>query len=148
MTTKPVVSLRQRALNALSRREYSRRELQHKLAGFAEEGDDIEALLDDLQRRKWLSDERFTEQVIHARQSRQGSMKIAHELREKGVAEDVVASALANVDDLQNAKVVWQKKFDSVPKTPVDWAKQARFLQSRGFSFDVIKRVLNDAPKE
>jgi regulatory protein len=152
VTTKPVISLRQRALNALSRREYSRHELQHKLAAFAEEGDDssgeIAALLDDFQKRGWLSDERFAEQVVHARQSRYGSMKIAHELREKGVDDGLVASAVDGLDDLQNAKNVWQKKFGIAPKTREVWAKQARFLQSRGFGFDVIKRVLNDTPEK
>ncbi|HEY7987171.1 MAG TPA: recombination regulator RecX [Methylophilaceae bacterium] len=151
MTTKPVISLRQRALNYLSRREHSRRELQHKLAAFAEEGednsDDIAVLLDDFQKRGWLSDERFAEQVVHARKNRYGSMKIAHELREKGVDDGLVASAMDGVDDFQNAKNVWQKKFGDVPKTREAWAKQARFLQSRGFGFDVIKRVLNDSPE-
>jgi regulatory protein len=151
VTTKPVISLRQRALNYLSRREHSRRELQHKLAAFAEEGednsDDIAVLLDDFQKRGWLSDERFAEQVVHARKNRYGSMKIAHELREKGVDDGLVASAMDGVDDFQNAKNVWQKKFGDVPKTREAWAKQARFLQSRGFGFDVIKRVLNDSPE-
>lgn len=152
MTTKPVISLRQRALNYLSRREHSRRELQHKLAAFAEEGDDntdeINALLDDFQKRGWLSDERFAEQVVHARKSRYGSMKIAQELREKGVDEGLVANAVDAVDDLQNARNVWQKKFGAAPASREAWAKQARFLQSRGFSFDVIKRVLNDTPEQ
>lgn len=156
MTTKPVISLRQRALNYLSRREYSRRELQHKLAAFIEEEsggedeghDEIDALLDDFQKRGWLSDQRFAEQVVHARQSRYGSMKIAHELREKGVDDALVANALDSLDDFQNAKAVWQKKYGSLPQTRQDWAKQARFLQSRGFGFDVIKRVLNDSPEE
>ncbi len=156
MTTKPVISLRQRALNYLSRREHSRRELQHKLAAFAEEDhdstDETSALLDDFQKRGWLSDERFAEQVAHARKSRYGSMKIAHELREKGVDEGLVANAVDALDDFQNAKNVWQKKFghlskNQLPNTREAWAKQARFLQSRGFGFDVIKRVLNDTPE-
>jgi regulatory protein len=141
-------TLRQRALNYLSRREYSRRELQHKLAAFIEEessGDEITTLLDDFQKRGWLSDQRFAEQVVHARQSRYGSMKIAHELREKGVDDALVANAVDSVDDFHNAKAVWQKKFGQLPATREAWAKQARFLQSRGFGFDVIKRVLNDA---
>lgn len=148
MTTKPELSLRQRALNALSRREHSRRELQHKLAAFAEEGDDIEGLLDDFQRRGWISDARFAEQVVHAKASRYGSLKIAHELREKGVDDALVAQAVAEVNDLQNAKTAWLKKFGTLPGGREAWAKQARFLQSRGFGFEVIKRVLNDTPED
>lgn len=135
-------NLRQRALDYLSRREHSRRELQHKLAAFAEEGDDVEALLDDFQKRGWLSDERFSEQVVHARKGRYGSLKVAQELREKGVAEHLVEQAVAGMSDLQNARMVWQKKFGQLPQSREEWAKQARFLRGRGFGFDVIKAVL------
>lgn len=140
------ISLRQRALDLLARREHSRQELGRKLARHAEEGvdltDEIAALLDDFQKRGWLSDERFAEQVVNTRKSRYGSLKVAHELRAKGVAEHVVHEALADTDDLQAARVVWQKKFGYLPETREAWAKQARFLQSRGFGFDVIKKIL------
>lgn len=148
MTNKPAISLRQRALDYLSRREHSRRELQHKLAAFAEEGDDVDALLDDFQKRGWLSDERFSEQVVHARKGRYGSLKVAHELREKGVTDSLVEEAVAGMDDLKSAQAVWQKKFGETPKNPEAWAKQARFLQSRGFGFDIIKRVLKGDPED
>ena len=144
MTNKPAIALRQRALDYLSRREHSRRELQHKLAALAEEGDDVEALLDDFQKRGWLSDERFAEQVVNTRKSRYGSLKVAHELREKGVAEHLVEQALSGMDDVKHARTVWQKKFGQMPRSREEWAKQARFLQSRGFGFDVIKQVLRD----
>jgi len=142
--------LRQRALNYLSRREHSRRELQHKLAGFAEEGDDLEALLDDFQRRGWLSDERFAEQVVHSRKGRYGSLKVAHELREKGVSETLADQAVSELadTDLANARAICRRKYGGPPENREEWAKQARFLQSRGFGFDVIKRVLNEAPDE
>lgn len=144
---KPVVSLRQRALNALSRREHSRQELARKLAAYIEEGDDtgeaqITAVLDDFQQRGWLSDQRFAEQMVHAKTGRYGSLRVAHELREKGVAEDLVAQATDGLDDVKNARAVWQKKFGVRPENRETWAKQARFLQSRGFGFDVIKKVL------
>lgn len=99
-------------------------------------------MLDDFQKRGWLSDERFAEQVVNTRKSRFGSLKVAHELREKGVAEHVVEQATAGLNDLENARSVWQKKFGTLPETREAWAKQARFLQSRGFGFDVIKKVL------
>lgn len=146
MTIKPANSLRARALGLLARREHSRQELQRKLAA-CEEGDgsseEIDVLLEEFQRRGWLSDERFAEQVVNTRKSRFGSLKVAHELREKGVAEHVVEEATAGMDDLESAREVWQKKFGSLPETREAWAKQARFLQSRGFGFDIIKKVLN-----
>lgn len=112
-----------------------------------DEGEDrseeIQAILDDFQKRGWLSDERFAEQVVNTRKNRYGSLKVAHELREKGVADHVVEQATASIDDLENARRVWQKKFGALPDSREAWAKQARFLQSRGFGFEVIKKVLN-----
>lgn len=151
MTSTPQVkSLRQRALDYLTKREYSYVELWQKLKPFAEEHDDIPALLEDFKKRGWLSDARFTEQIIHARQSKFGSARIAHELREKGVADHLIAEAMGQVKDneLENAKEVWRKKFKTSPKSREEWGKQARFLQSRGFGFDMIKKVLSAAETE
>lgn len=132
-------------MDYLAKREYSYYELGLKLKGFAEETDDIEALLADFKARGWLSDARFTEQIVHARQAKFGSAKIAHELREKGVADDLIANAIGQVknSELENAHEVWRKKFKAAPQTREEWAKQARFLQSRGFGFEIIKKVLN-----
>jgi regulatory protein len=143
-------TLRQRALEYLGKREYSYTELGQKLKAYADEVDDIPALLDDFKARGWLSDARFTEQIVHARQSKFGSAKIAHELREKGVADELIADAIAQVKDneLENATEVWRKKFKAGPKNREEWAKQARFMQSRGFGFDMIKKVLNAAEAE
>jgi len=145
LKTAPEKSLRQRALDYLGKREYSYAELWQKLKPFAEEHDDIPALLEDFKNRGWLSDARFTEQVIHARRAKFGSARIAHELREKGVADHLIADAIGQVKDneLENATEVWRKKFRAGPKSREEWAKQARFLQSRGFGFDMIKKVLN-----
>jgi len=62
------------------------------------------------------------------------------------VADDLIANAVADVkaNELQNAIEVWQKKFKVSPGNRDEWAKQARFLQSRGFGFDVIKKILNN----
>lgn len=143
-------TLRQRALEYLGKREYSYMELGQKLKAYADEDDNIPALLEDFKARGWLSDARFTEQIVHARQSKFGSAKIAHELREKGVADELIADAIEQVKDneLENATEVWRKKFKSSPKSREEWAKQARFLQSRGFGFDMIKKVLNAAEAE
>lgn len=137
-------SLRQRALEYLGKREYSYTELGQKLKAYAEEGDDVAALLEDFKQRGWISDARFTEQIVHARQAKFGSARIAHELREKGVADHLIQDAIEQVKDheLDNATEVWRKKFKASPKSREEWAKQARFLQSRGFGFDLIKKVL------
>ncbi|MGB7814964.1 MAG: recombination regulator RecX [Methylotenera sp.] len=137
--------MRQRALEYLGKREYSYAELGQKLKAFAEETDDIPALLDDFKKRGWLSDARFTEQVVHARSHKFGSAKIAHELSQKGVSPELIQNAIEKVKDneLENAKEIWRKKYKTVPANRDEWARQARFLQSRGFSFDIIKKVLS-----
>jgi regulatory protein len=144
--TKPISdanTLRARALALLARREHSAKELHRKLLPHVQEGDDLEALLQDFIKRGWVSDERFAELVVNARQKRYGSLKLAHELREKGVADEVIVQATEVIDDFENARIIWQKKFGKASANREEWARQARFLQSRGFGFDIIKRVLN-----
>ncbi len=137
--------MRQRALEYLGKREYSYVELGQKLKAYAEESDDIGAILEDFKTRGWLSDKRFTDQLVHARQVKFGSAKVANELRQKGVADDLISDALVNLkeNELENATEVWRKKFKKTASNRDEWAKQARFLQSRGFGFDIIKKVLN-----
>jgi len=147
---KPQVSLRQRALDYLARREYSVAELGKKLQSVARQyeldADEIPQILADFQKRNWVSDSRFTEQILHARKAKFGSARIAHELREKGVSDNLIADALQDVkhDELENAKAVWRKKFNMSPNSREEWAKQARFLQSRGFGFEIIRKVINE----
>ncbi|MDO9366449.1 MAG: recombination regulator RecX [Methylotenera sp.] len=149
-------SLRQRALDYLGKREYSYFELAQKLKTYAEETEEstateqIAAILDDFKARGWLSDARFTEMLVHARKTKFGSARVANELREKGVADDLITSAIAEVKvtELNNAREVCRKKYKTSPMSREDWAKQARFLQSRGFGFDVIKKVLNSTQDE
>ena len=141
-------SLRQRALEYLGKREYSYAELGQKLKTYLAEDEDFEvitAILDDFKTRGWLSDKRFTEQIVHARQAKFGVAKIAHELREKGVSAELIAGAVEQVkgNELDNAVEIWRKKFKGAPENRDEWAKQTRFLQSRGFGFDTIKKVLN-----
>lgn len=138
-------SLRQRALEFLSKREYSAAELSQKLKGYATETDDIPALIADFSARGWLSDARYTEQRVHAIQAKFGASRVAHALREKGVSEVLIDEAVDALQstELERAREVWRKKFRVVATTREEWAKQARFLQGRGFSFDVIKQILN-----
>ena len=148
-TKKPQVSLRQRALDYLAKREYSVAELAQKLNTVARQydldTDEIPEILTDFQKRNWVSDTRFTAQILHARQSKFGVARIAHELKEKGVSDDLISEAVqdAKENELANAKGVWRKKYDAPPSSREEWAKQARFLQSRGFGFEIIKKVIN-----
>lgn len=142
----PDPSLRERALGFLSRREYSRLELKRKLAPHVENESELETLLDDFVRRGWLSEQRFTEQIIHARSGKYGTRRIAHELKEKGISAEAVAALLPQLQEgeLETARAAWAKKFGTLPADAKERAKQTRFLQGRGFSFPVIAKVLEN----
>jgi regulatory protein len=153
---KPNLSLRARALQYLARREYSRAELRSKLLKYVQADADAEfdsgqsqlgeldTLLDDLTARGWLSDERAVTQLVHAKRSRFGTQRITHELRQKGIAEELISAALPELknSELEAARSVWQRKFGTAPQDAKEKAKQMRFLQSRGFSMDVIFKVM------
>ena len=130
----------------LARREYSRLELARKLAPFAENPEDIPGLLDDFERRGWLSERRVVEQVLASRRRRFGAQRIAHELREKGLSDAAIAGAQLQLQEseLETARAVWMKKFGVMPANARDKARQMRFLQGRGFSLDIIRRLLRD----
>ena len=137
-------SLRQRALECLARREYTGAELRRRLAPHSESAEDIEAVLEEFAARGWLSEGRFAEQLVASRRGRFGSLRIAHELRERGVPDEVVDACLPGLeaDDLRVARDIWRQKFGKRPGTPAERAKQARFLQGRGFSAEVVRRLL------
>lgn len=141
----PEPSLRQRALGFLARREHSRLELKRKLAPHTEDADELEALLDDFEKRGWLSEGRFTEQLVTTRRGKYGLQRIARELREKGVGEASIDAVLPQLkeSELETARTVWAKKFGTAPADARERAKQMRFLQGRGFSLDIVFRVLN-----
>ena len=130
----------------LARREYSRFELESKLAPFTEDPAEISELLADFERRGWLSEQRVVEQVTASRRRRFGAQRIAHELREKGLSDAAIAGAQAQLKEteLETARAVWMKKFGVAPANARDKARQMRFLQGRGFGLEVIRRLLRD----
>ncbi|HTN94130.1 MAG TPA: recombination regulator RecX [Gallionella sp.] len=144
MRKKPESSLRAQAMKILARREYSRAELRAKLLPCAREGDDIEAVLNELEKRNWLSDERAATQIMHSKRSRFGAQRIAHELRLKGIADNLIGDVLPQLreTELAAARVVWERKFGKLPQDAKERARQVRFLQSRGFAIDVIFQTL------
>ena len=144
MPKKPEISLRVRAMRYLARREHSRIELHHKLLPYVQEGEDLDAVLDELVTRGWLSDARATTQLVRAKRSRFGTQRIAHELRQKGIPENLINEALPELKDseLETAREVWQRKFGNIAQDEKEKGKQVRFLQSRGFSMDIIFKIL------
>lgn len=137
-------SLRARAIRLLARREHSRQELVRKLAAHAQDPAELESVLDGLEAQGWLSERRVAEQVVHARRRRFGAQRIARELTAKGIGEETVAAALKTLEEneVASARAVWRRKFARQPRTAAERARQVRFLQGRGFSFDTIMKVL------
>ena len=138
---------RQLALQLLSRREYSARELQQKLQA-DHDPDQIETVLAQLQEQGLQSDARFAEMYVRHRQLQgHGPVRIQGELRQKGIAPDLVQECLQDggVDWFEQAKAVRRRRFGDTP--PLDArlkARQMRFLQYRGFTPDQIRFALAD----
>jgi regulatory protein len=140
----PEASAAARALRLLSRRDYTRRELQAKLAPHVEDFAELHSLLDDFTARGWLSESRVVDQVVHAKRTRMGPARIRHALLRRGISEELIAPALATLraSELKTARALWARKFGSVRGSAADQARQVRFLQFRGFSVEVAMRVV------
>jgi regulatory protein len=132
----PPPSLKARALRYLSTREHSRLELGRKLARYAEENDDVEALLDFLEKNNWLSQERFAESLINRRAGRYGNSRVLAELQNHGIAGEAMAELKSALQDSETARAseVWRRKFGEVAQDAAERSKQMRFLLQRGFS--------------
>ena len=158
-------SLKARALRLLSMREYSRkglaakleestaRMLKHKANGEGSEEEiaqttpltvQIEAVLDDFEARGWLSDERFAEALVRRRSERFGTRKIQDELTQAGVDSAKTVNLLRKLKETeyQRAHELWLRKFGALATEQKERARQYRFLASKGFSSDVVSRVV------
>jgi regulatory protein len=165
-------SLKGRALQWLAQREHSRAELRRKLmrhalaevhaaeshaaeppAAQAQAGTGrvahqqppaarVDALLDWLEAHRYLSQERFIESRVHARTSRFGNLRIRQELKQHELVLPAEAARALKDTELQRAREVRERKFAAPPEGHLERARQARFLAGRGFSPEVIQRVL------
>ena len=133
--------LKARALRYLVRREHSRAELVRKLAPHAESEEALNAVVDLLLSKRQLSDERFAEERARSLSRKYGAAKIRQDLKERGVADEI-AERVSAVDDLEKARAILQRKYRVAATTREEQAKRARFLQGRGFSYEVIRSVL------
>ena len=147
---KPRLSLKGRALRYLSMREHSRLELGRKLSRYAEEGDDVEALLDFLEQNNWLSQERFSESLVHRRSARFGNSRIMAELQSHGLGGEALKEVKAGLADTEMARAreLWQRRFGTVATDPAERNKQMRFLMQRGFSQRAVFTALKGEPED
>jgi regulatory protein len=141
-----VNELRQRAIRLLARREHTRAELARKLAPLGSE-EDIDAVLADLSASGLLSDARAAAAYVRSNASRFGAARLRQTLRRKGVESELIDDQLAQADlpdEMARAREIWARKFSAPPADAREWARQARFLQGRGFSTDTIRRLLKE----
>jgi regulatory protein len=133
--------LKARALRYLVRREHSRAELARKLAPHADSSDALQLLLNELESRKQLSDERFAEQRAHVMARKFGPARIRQDLQSKGIAAEI-AENIPLENEMERARAIIARKYRTGATTREERAKRARFLQGRGFSGDVIRRLV------
>ena len=140
----PPPSLKARALRLLGTREHSREELRRKLEQFEEQAGVLSQILDGLQAKGFINEQRVIESVVHRRAPKLGAARIKQELRDKGLDPHAITQALANLEasEHQRALAVWRKKFSAPPTDAADAARQMRFLATRGFSADLIRRLV------
>ena len=144
MSEKPdtPAELKTRALRFLVRREHSRAELARKLAPHAESAEALEAVLDLLLSKKHQSDERFASERARVLSRKYGATKIRHDLKARGISEEIADQASSGLNDMEKAKAILQRKYREPATTREEHAKRARFLQGRGFSYDTIRGAL------
>ena len=143
-----LAELKSRALRHLVRREHSRAELARKLAPHAESPQAIEAVLDLLLSKKQQSDERFAEGRARSLSRKYGAAHIRHDLKSRGVSDEISARASSDSDELEKARAILQRKYREPAATREERAKRARFLQGRGFAYEIIKRLLSSRAAE
>ena len=138
--------LRQQAIKLLARREHTRVELARKLAGLGTQ-EEIDAVLADMEASQLQSDDRTAENYLRSNASRLGASRLRHTLKTRGVAPELIDEQLAQADlpeEIERARAAWGRKFSAAPANPKEWARQARFMQSRGFASDIIRKLLKE----
>lgn len=138
------LSLKGRALRLLAQREHSRLELQRKLQEHASSEDELTEALDALQAKGFISDERVADSVVHRRADKLGVRRVRAELQAKGLGDEVIATALESLHatEHERAQAVWARKFGQVAADASERARQMRFLAARGFSAEVVRRIV------
>lgn len=142
---KPALSLKGRALRLLSQREHSRPELERKLGGAETDPTELARALDELEAKGFISEVRVVDSVIHRRAAKLGTGRLRQELQAKGVSAEAVAEAVDRLrgTELERAREVWRKKFGEPAQDAAGRAKQMRFLATRGFGGEAIRRVVS-----
>ena len=139
-------SLRERALRHLARRDHSRAELARKLAAHGD-ADEIDAVIERMGELGLQSDTRYAEAFVRGKAGRFGASRLRSELARRGVDRDLIDEAIAGEcveSEADRARAVLRARFAAAPADAREWARQARFLQTRGFAPDLIRKLLKE----
>ena len=138
-----MVELRARALRLLARREHTRQELEGKLSPHAGSSEDLRNLISGLKQKNQLSEERFAEERARRLSRKYGAARIRQDLKAKGVSEELISRFSPSENEMQKAKEILERKYRTPAATREEKAKRMRFLQSRGFSSEIIFKLLS-----
>ena len=137
-----IISLRQRALRYLARREHARSELKQKLAAHAASEAELDALLDELTAQNCLSDARYAQMRVASRSARFGNARLLYDLRKVGITPELAETPFLEIEEeAVRALSVLQRKYKKPPVDAKEKARQFRFLLTRGFSHDSIQKA-------
>jgi regulatory protein len=144
------LSLKGRALRALSGRDHSRVELERKLGSFEEEPGQLAKVLDELQTKGFLDEQRAADSLAHRRGQKLGTARVVQEMRAKGIEPEAISHATQHLKatEIERAREVWRKKFGAPAQDAAERGKQMRFLITRGFSSEIIRRIVSGASEE
>jgi len=139
-------SLRERALRHLARRDHSRAELARKLAAHGD-ADQIDAVIERMGELGLQSDTRYAEAFVRGKAGRFGASRLRSELARRGIDRDLIDEAIAGEcveSEADRARAVLRGRFTEPPADAREWARQARFLQTRGFASELIRKLLKE----
>jgi len=136
------MELRARALRLLARREHSPLELERKLRPHADAPEVLMQLISELKARNQLSEARYAEERVRSLARKYGAAKIRHDLKSKGI-DPALVERVSPQDDLARATEILNRKFRAPAATREERARRMRFLQSRGFSSEIIFKLLS-----
>lgn len=132
-------------MNLLARREHSRAELCQKLQAKGFDKSAVDEVVTELAQEGLQSDARFTESFIRQRlRDGYGPLRISQELRQRGIEEADMGAAVIEFaeswDELLQ-QVYARKYSEGAHMTRAEWAKRARFLLQRGFSYELVRAL-------
>ena len=139
-------SLRERALRHLARRDHSRAELARKLAAHGD-ANEIDAVIERMGELGLQSDTRYAEAFVRGKAGRFGASRLRSELARRGIDRDLIDEAIAGEcveSEADRARAVLRGRFTEPPADAREWARQARFLQTRGFAPELIRKLLKE----